>query len=71
MDEHGYFNFGPNASHMAQAVRHQKVIIVEVNENMPVCLGGFENVVHISKVDMIVEGQQSSNRRDGRRRSCH
>lgn len=56
MDEHGYFNFGPNASHMAACCETSKVIIVEVNENMPVCLGGFENVVHISKVDMIVEG---------------
>ena len=26
------------------------------NEDMPVCLGGFENGVHISNVDMIVEG---------------
>ena len=56
MDEHGYFNFGPNASHMAACCETSKVVIVEVNENMPVCLGGFENGVHISNVDMIVEG---------------
>jgi acyl-CoA hydrolase len=31
-------------------------IIVEVNENMPRCLGGFEEGIHISKVDMVVEG---------------
>ena len=43
MDEHGFFNFGPNASHMAAVCEKAKVVIVEVNENMPVCLGGFEN----------------------------
>ena len=26
----------------------------EVNKNMPVCLGGFENCIHIDDVDMIV-----------------
>ncbi len=34
-----------------------KKIIVEVNENMPRCLGGFENGIHISQVDYIVEGE--------------
>lgn len=56
MDEHGFFNFGPNASHMAACCEMADTIIVEVNENMPRCLGGFEESVHISKVDMIVEG---------------
>ena len=37
-------------------IKAAKKIIVEVNENMPRCLGGFENSIHISKVDMIVEG---------------
>ncbi len=56
MDEHGYFNFGPNASHMAACCETAKVVIVEVNENMPMCLGGFEHGIHISQVDMVVEG---------------
>lgn len=56
MDKHGFFNFGPNASHMAAVCEKAKVVIVEVNKNMPVCLGGFENCVHISKVDMVIEG---------------
>lgn len=60
MDEHGYFNFGPNASHLAAICETSKVVIVEVNENMPVCLGGFEEGVHISQVDMIVEGDNPS-----------
>ena len=56
MDEHGWFNFGPNASHLAAVCERAKTGIVEVNRNMPRCLGGFANGVHISKVDYIVEG---------------
>jgi len=56
MDEHGFFNFGPNASHLAAICEGAKTIIVEVNENMPRCLGGFEESIHISKVDKIVQG---------------
>ena len=56
MDKHGYFNFGPSASHLGAACERAKTIIVEVNKNMPRCLGGFENGIHISKVDMIIEG---------------
>lgn len=59
MDKHGYFNFGPNASHLAAACEKARTIIVEVNENMPRALGGFENGIHISKVDMIVEGNNA------------
>lgn len=56
MDKHGFFNFGPSVSHLAAACERSKYIIVEVNQNMPRCLGGFEEGIHISKVDMIVEG---------------
>lgn len=57
MDAHGYFSFGPNASHMKAVCDVSDVVIVEVNKNMPRCLGGFEEAVHISEVDMIVEGE--------------
>lgn len=56
MDKHGFFNFGPEASHQIATFERAKVIIVEVNENMPRCLGGFEESVHVSKVDYIIEG---------------
>jgi butyryl-CoA:acetate CoA-transferase len=56
MDSHGYFNFGPNASHLGAVCETAKHIIVEVNENMPRCLGGSEVGVHISDVTYIVEG---------------
>jgi butyryl-CoA:acetate CoA-transferase len=57
MDKHGFFSFGPSASHMNAACERAKHIIVEVNENMPRCLGGTESGIHISKVDAIVEGE--------------
>ncbi len=57
MDPHGFFNFGPNASHLAAACERAKHIIVEVNTNMPRCLGGTENGIHISRVEAIVEGE--------------
>lgn len=57
MDKHGYFNFGVSASHMKAICDTAKVVIVEVNQNMPRCLGGFGESVHISHVDMIVEGR--------------
>lgn len=56
MDEHGFFNFGPSASHLAAACERAKCVVVEVNKNVPRCLGGFEEGVHISNVDMIIEG---------------
>ncbi|MBQ1473430.1 MAG: butyryl-CoA:acetate CoA-transferase, partial [Lachnospiraceae bacterium] len=56
MDAHGYFNFGPQASHLMAACEGAEHIIVEVNKNMPRCLGGFESDIHISQVEYIVEG---------------
>ena len=56
MDNHGYFSFGPQASHMRAVCDVADVIIVEVNQNMPRCLGGMEDCIHVSEVDMIVEG---------------
>ena len=56
MDQHGYFNFGLNATYLAAMCEIADTIIVEVNENLPNCQGGFEVGVHIDDVDMIVEG---------------
>ena len=57
MDRHGYFNFGVSASHLKAICDTAKTGIVEVNQNMPRCLGGFGESVHITDVDMIVEGR--------------
>jgi butyryl-CoA:acetate CoA-transferase len=59
MDRHGYFNLGPSASHTYAVVQMAKKVIVEVNENMPICLGDRTAYVHISDVDMIVEGDNT------------
>lgn len=59
MDEHGFFNFGlANSYNRAQALG-AKISIVEVNQNMPRCLGGYEEGVHISEIDYIIEGSNS------------
>ena len=57
MDKHGYFNFGPNASHLHAVCERAEHIVVEVNKKMPRCLGGTETGVHISDVTYIVEGE--------------
>ena len=55
MDEAGYFNFGPNASHMKALCEKAETVIVEVNQNMPRCMGVDEKI-HITDVTWIVEG---------------
>lgn len=56
MDKHGFFNFGPCASHLGALTEVAKKLYVEVNTNMPTCLGGTEESVHISQVTGIIEG---------------
>lgn len=55
MDRHGFFNFGPQPSHSKAVCDRARVVMVEVNENQPRCLGGYEEAIHISEVDYIVE----------------
>lgn len=57
MDKHGFFNFGPQCSHSKALCDRAKTVVVEVNTKMPRCLGGFEEAIHISEVDFIVEGE--------------
>jgi len=56
MNEHGWLHFGISASHLKDMCSRVKVIIVEVNENLPVCLGDTNAYIHISQIDKIVEG---------------
>ena len=56
MDKHGYFNFSVNTGVAGPIVRRADIVIVEVNENMPRVHGGYDENVHISEVDYIVEG---------------
>ena len=57
MDEHGWFSFGPSVTHFGAVCEMGKRIIVEVNRSIPHCYGGVETCVHVSRVDMIVEGE--------------
>lgn len=57
MDNHGYFNYGLQNSATRAAIEKAKVVIVEVNENMPRIYGGSQEAVHISEVNYIVEGE--------------
>jgi len=55
MDDKGWFNLGPQNSETLTKMEVNQKVIVEVNQNLPVCLGGAEEAVHISAVDFIVE----------------
>ncbi len=57
MDKHGYFNFGGSAVNGWAAMETAGVKILEVNKNMPRCLGGNQECVHITQVDYVIEGQ--------------
>lgn len=55
MDKHGFFNLGPSNSHLMEAVRRAKHVIIEVNDQMPHIYGLYDECIHISQVDAIVE----------------
>lgn len=55
MDKAGYFNFGLANSIQYSQARRAKTVIVEVDQNMPVCCGGYDEAIHLSEVDFIVE----------------
>ncbi|MCL1865585.1 MAG: butyryl-CoA:acetate CoA-transferase [Spirochaetes bacterium] len=59
IDNNGYFNFGISNSVCGAAMSKAKKIIVEINENVPYCLGGNFESIHISQVDHIIEGKNS------------
>ena len=57
MDKHGYFNFSC-ATGIAKAIMDKAdIVILEVNEHLPRILGGFDECIHISEVDCVVEGE--------------
>ncbi|NLV22904.1 MAG: butyryl-CoA:acetate CoA-transferase [Syntrophomonadaceae bacterium] len=58
IDKMGYMNHGPNVGHAQALVKAGKKVIVEVNPNMPTAYGGYDEAVHISEVDLVVEGDQ-------------
>ena len=55
MNQDGYFNFSLSNSFSKAICDRAKTVILEVNTELPVCLGGREESVHISEVDLVVE----------------
>ena len=56
MDKHGYFNLSCAAGIARGILETADIVILEVNENLPRIFGGFDESIHISEVDYVVEG---------------
>ena len=56
MDRHGYFNLSTSTGIAKGILDRADIVIVEVNDRLP-RVHGFDEVIHISEVDMIVEGE--------------
>lgn len=56
MNEDGYFSFSYINSTQKAICDKAKIVIVEINENLKWVNGGFDDKIHISEVDYIVEG---------------
>jgi len=57
MDRHGYFNFGPLCNFKKAVFQKAKKVVVEVIEDMPWCYGGYDECIHISDIDYIIENK--------------
>lgn len=55
-DEDGYMNLGPTSSITPTYIKYAKHIIVEVNENVPICCSTENSRIHVSQVDCFVQG---------------
>jgi acyl-CoA hydrolase len=55
MDDGGYFNFGPTNMWQRAVVERAKLVIVEINREMPYVFGK-ENGVHVTEVDFVIDG---------------
>ncbi len=53
MDKHGYFTLGLTVDYTVNAISKARLVLVEVNPNMPRTMGS--GVVHVSEVSYVVE----------------
>lgn len=58
MDAHGNFNFGIACSDTYVQLINSDIVIVEVNEKLPYCLGGAMECINIKDVDYIIESDE-------------
>lgn len=56
MDKHGYFNLSCATGVARGILEKADIVILEVNEHLPKIYGGFDESIHISEVDYVVEG---------------
>lgn len=56
MDKHGYFNLSCATGVARGILEKADIVILEVNEHLPRILGGFDEFIHLSEVDYVVEG---------------
>ena len=59
MDRHGYFNLSAASGVARGILETADVVILEIDEHLPKVCGGYGQTIHISDVDMIVEGEHS------------
>lgn len=59
MDKHGYFNLSCAAGIAKGILEKADIVILEINEHLPRILGGFDESIHISEVDYVVEGEHA------------
>ena len=57
MDSHGYFNLSCATGIAKGILETADIVILEVNEHLPKVYGGFDESIHISEVDYVVEGE--------------
>lgn len=56
MDKHGYFNLSCGTGVARGILEKADIVILEINERLPRILGGFDECIHLSEVDYVVEG---------------
>lgn len=56
MDQHGFFNLSCAAGVAKGILDDADIVILEINENLPHIYGMYNESIHISEVDFIVEG---------------
>ena len=60
MDCHGHFNLSVGTGVTRTILEKADIVILEVNERLPHMLGGFDEMIHISEVDYVVEGEHEA-----------
>lgn len=57
-DANGFFNFGSSITRQKAMCDVARLVVVEVNQSQPWVNGGYDESIHISKVNYVVENTQ-------------